>query len=263
MSRKLSIVQSPVDSRDWVLESIINYNNYVPTQLDLRNKLLPVRDQGPYGTCAAMTAACIKEYQEKIDINNNSYFSPGFVYLNREDKTSEGMYPRDVMRILSTLGDCLDSYLPYSKFNKNKITNDCIKNALNFKIRGYSQITTIDGLKKALYLYGPCLVAFPVYNYGMKIWHKNKDDAFLGGHAMTIVGYNRKSFIIRNSWGNKWGDKGYTYYDFNEFGAHWEIWTLVDAATKVNKGKIKSKASLIKQNAIIKRNEKRLVNRTK
>jgi hypothetical protein len=43
----------------------------------------------------------------------------------------------------------------------------------------------------------------------------------------------------------------------------WEMWTLVDAATKVNKGKIKSKASLIKQNAIIKRNEKRLVNRTK
>ena len=80
---------------------------------------------------------------------------------------------------------------------------------------------------------------------------------------MTIVGYNRTSFIIRNSWSTTWGDKGYTYYDFKEFGAHWEIWTLVDAATKINNGKIKSKISLIKQNAIIKRNAKRLMNRAK
>ncbi len=261
-THKLCLTQSKIDTRDWVLESILNYKGELPLILDLRPDLQPVRDQGNYGTCAAMTASCIKEYEEKKDINLSCYFSPSFIYLNRENKTSEGMYPRDVMKILSTLGSCEDKYLPYSKFNnkttKSVITKDCIKNALKYKIKGYSTISTLDGLKKALYLYGPCLIAFPVYNYGMKLWKQTNNEQLLGGHAMTVVGYNKTSFIIRNSWGTSWGDKGYTYYDFSEFGAHWELWTLVDDATKVNKKKpIKSRIELIKQNNIIKRNKLR------
>ncbi len=262
MSYKLCITKkSPSDTRDWVLESILNYKGEVPTILDLRLDLQPIRNQGNYGTCAAMTAACIKEYQEKKDIKISTYFSPVFIYLNREDAKTEGMYSRDVMRILSKLGSCEEKYLPYNKFNnkttKETISKDCLNNASKYKIKGYSTISTIDGLKKALYLYGPCLIAFPVYNFTMKMWKKNKFDILQGGHAMTVVGYNKTSFIIRNSWGTSWGDNGYTYYDFNEFGAHWELWTLVDDATKVNKNKkikIRSKLELIKQNNIINRN---------
>jgi hypothetical protein len=32
-----------------------------------------------------------------------------------------------------------------------------------------------------------------------------------GGHAVAIVGYTKSAFIIRNSWGTGWGDKGYAY----------------------------------------------------
>ncbi len=261
MNNKLYLSKSPVDAGDWVLESIINYKGTLPNIFDMRTDLQPVRNQGNYGTCAAMTAACIKEYEEKKDIKISTYFSPIFIYLNREDPKTEGMYPRDVMRILSKLGSCEEKFLPYNKFNnRNIITKDCINNALNYKIKGYSTISTIEGLKTALYLYGPCLVAFPVYNYTMKMWKQNTNEPILGGHAMTVVGYNKTSFIIRNSWGTSWGDNGYTYYDFNEFGAHWEIWTLVDAVTKVNKTKkikIKNKVELINQNKIIKRSVER------
>jgi C1A family cysteine protease len=31
------------------------------------------------------------------------------------------------------------------------------------------------------------------------------------GHAVTIVGYNPERFIVRNSWGTEWGDKGFAY----------------------------------------------------
>ena len=32
-----------------------------------------------------------------------------------------------------------------------------------------------------------------------------------GGHAVAIVGYTEDRFIIRNSWGTTWGDKGFAY----------------------------------------------------
>ena len=50
----------------------------------------------------------------------------------------------------------------------------------------------------------------------------------LGGHCVTIVGYNKKEFIIRNSWGTGWNNGGYTTYPYNQFGVHWEIWTSID-----------------------------------
>ena len=45
---------------------------------------------------------------------------------------------------------------------------------------------------------------------------------------MTVVGYTKSAFIIRNSWGHWWADKGYCDYPFTEWGSHWEIWTTID-----------------------------------
>ncbi len=36
-----------------------------------------------------------------------------------------------------------------------------------------------------------------------------------GGHVVTIVGYNEKGFIIKNSWGTTWADGGYGYVSFD------------------------------------------------
>jgi C1A family cysteine protease len=37
-------------------------------------------------------------------------------------------------------------------------------------------------------------------------------DTIKGGHAVTVVGYTDAGrFILRNSWGTVWGDKGFAY----------------------------------------------------
>ena len=32
-----------------------------------------------------------------------------------------------------------------------------------------------------------------------------------GGHAIALIGYTPDRFIVRNSWGKDWGDKGFGY----------------------------------------------------
>jgi C1A family cysteine protease len=32
-----------------------------------------------------------------------------------------------------------------------------------------------------------------------------------GGHAVALVGYTADRFLVRNSWGTAWGDRGYAY----------------------------------------------------
>lgn len=45
-----------------------------------------------------------------------------------------------------------------------------------------------------------------------------QNEISLGGHALLAGGYddNKQHFIVRNSWGEEFGDKGYYYipYDF-------------------------------------------------
>lgn len=45
---------------------------------------------------------------------------------------------------------------------------------------------------------------------------ESSDESVLGGHAVLAVGYDdgAKVLIIRNSWGDEWGDKGYFYMPY-------------------------------------------------
>ncbi len=71
-------------------------------------------------------------------------------------------------------------------------------------------------MKKALFLYGPLAFghnarkSFIVYKDG--IYQPLRDEPVLpSGHAMCLVGYDddKKCFIVKNSWGEGWGEKGY------------------------------------------------------
>jgi len=53
-------------------------------------------------------------------------------------------------------------------------------------------------------------------------------ERFLGGHAISIVGYDKKGLILRNSWGSAFGNNGYTHMDWGEIKKFYEIWTIVD-----------------------------------
>jgi len=243
-----NMLPSPDDARDYnVATQLSHYPGLtVPKKLDYSTDMLPIRNQGRQGACYAFAASSMKEWQEKKDNNLNVYLSPQFFYNHRfnvydeNDNNDGGMYSRDVMKLLQTVGFCRESKFPYNtqtttNMKKDDIPNDIKEEAKNYIIKNYARVSTIEDLKKSLVVNGPCIITVPTYNTGTRMWKKlSETQKRRGGHALLIVGYNKSGFIIRNSWGYNWGNDGYCTFLYEDWGLQWEVWTTVDLELKYN-----------------------------
>lgn len=217
----------PVDERDYKMSSF-QENIKLPNKLDLRNGLGKVLNQGKRGTCAAHTAATMKQWEEYIDTGHITDWSPEFIYFQRENKPDAGMYARDVMKILKNRGICSEKTLPYRTKSVTDISSEANEEALGYTIKTYARIETIHSLKQALFEEGPCYISFPIYSHRPEFWRAKPGEKYQGGHAVTVVGYNKKGFILRNSWGENWNDDGHVLYPYSDWGMHWDCWSTVD-----------------------------------
>jgi C1A family cysteine protease len=79
----------------------------------------------------------------------------------------------------------------------------------------------------ALIANGPCVGVLPVYNSDSndEFWNKRYGN-LEGYHAVAIVGYCKDGFIIRNSWGERYGEDGYTLLKNKDFCLFRELWTI-------------------------------------
>ena len=234
-----NMLDSPEDDRDYIFKGT---QNDLPESIDYRPDLQYIRNQGRQGTCYAQSAACIKEWQEKRDYGFDSFFSPQFFYNNRfninddKENNDDGMYSRDVMKLLCTLGICRESTYPYGRIeDKSKIPKKAYDEAKAHTIKAYAKVKTLEKTKRSLVENGPCFITFPVYNSSSEFWKEKKNNKKRGGHAVVLVGYNKEGFIVRNSWGILWGNRGYGVYKYEDWGAHKEIWTIVDGKTPLEK----------------------------
>lgn len=203
----------------------------LPLIVDLRSKCPVVYDQLTLGSCTGNALAFAYQYSRKTK-NTPSRL---FIYYN--ERELEHTIDEDAGAIISngvtTLkqhGVCYEQLpeprWPYDiKKYKIKPTIECYKLASNNKILKAKVLAqSLDQLKMALVEGNPIVFGFEVYS-GIDLVDKSgklsmPDDKqeYLGGHAVAIVGYDEshKHFIVRNSWGEHWGDKGYFYmpYDY-------------------------------------------------
>lgn len=228
----INALPSGYSEKDYLASDLTRLNrNILPKEYDVRSSLPAVRNQGNQGSCVAQSLACIKEYHENKDVGFESHMSPQFIYNQRSNKPTEGMYLRDALDIARKNGICPEKDY---KYGTNKpITEDLLDISQNYKITEYRRINTIDELKSAIFNYGPCLIAFPVYNNTYQMWKKREGDKIEGYHCMSVIGWKKDSFIIRNSWGTFWGHEGYCYYLFEDWGSHVESWMAIDGDSKV------------------------------
>lgn len=95
------------------------------------------------------------------------------------------------------------------------------------KINKYAKINSEQALKYALIANGPCIGALPVYDFDKNEFWKDSSK-FEGYHAVAIIGYNTKGFIIRNSWGTNFGKNGNTILPYEDFNNLLELWTIIN-----------------------------------
>lgn len=213
----LGALFSPIDVRDYLLASAgkISYNFPNEFQLDI----LKIKNQGTRQTCVAFALSEIIEYHNKKDVGEYQKFSTDFIYGCRDemDYKEEGMYIRDALKVVQKYGDVLYEILPGNSSVINaiqKVTanfNSIKEDAYENRISTYYKIKTVDELKYSLYTLGPAICGMKWYDKSYlnkdKIYTYDKNNQ-CSGHAVMIVGWDKDNWIIQNSWGHLWGDKG-------------------------------------------------------
>jgi C1A family cysteine protease len=243
---------------------------YVPTAIklpkvvDLRNLCPPVYNQGLLGSCTANAIGGAFQYEL---INQKApVFMPSrlFIYYNERVIENDinidgGAQLRDGIKTVHKQGVCPEEMWPY---NPNEFAQKphlvCYTEALKHQVLSYHRVTRdIKQMKNSLAEGHPFVFGFTVYeNFeGTHIAKTGilnlpkKTEKLMGGHAVVAVGYDDPSerFIVRNSWGEDWGQKGYFTmpYDYlldeNLSDDFWHIQLVEVNPIKVKAGKKKKK----------------------
>jgi C1A family cysteine protease len=213
------------DRRDFIYAAIAPKIRRLPPKVDLRSKCSPVENQGQLGSCTANALVGALEFLEmKVDAPFVD-LSRLFVYYN--ERVIEGMvdqdsgaFLRDGIKSLAKQGVCPEKEWPY-RVNafRQKPTRACYADAKKYEITSYHRINTKDEMRTCLAEGFPFVFGFTVYSSFESatvarsgvVNLPTKAEWVVGGHAVMAVGYNDKQqrFIIRNSWGADWGQKGY------------------------------------------------------
>jgi C1A family cysteine protease len=237
-----------VDNRDLVLRLGPPNLDGVPTKVDLREHCSTVENQTTLGSCTANAAAGALEYLEikKGNVGEKfENFSRLYVYYNMREiqgtlNEDSGGTMRDTMKALNKLGACDELLWGYDveKF-RTKPIDECYKDAENHKISEYSRLETFPDMVKCLADGFPFVFGFMVYTQfeGPQVAKTGvlqmptPGEEFRGGHAVCAVGYNmdEKTILVRNSWGEGWGQDGYFTMPFSYISSPMlaqDFWTI-------------------------------------
>jgi len=220
------------DFRDKFLALPRSKTENLPPKRDLRpSESFAIYDQGSLGSCTANAIAAAFEFDQIRQGLKEFRPSRLFIYYNERamegnvDKDA-GAYIRDGMKSLAKLGVADEKEWPYveHKFTQ-KPPSSVYEVAVKTKVLEYARVEqTLESMKACLnegypFVFGFVVMSsfqYPDVAMTGQMHMPGPYDFVMGGHAVQAVGYDdkREVFVVRNSWGSSWGDKGYFYMPY-------------------------------------------------
>ncbi len=215
------------DGRDMLYAAPVKPLAKLPDRVDLRKKCPPVYDQGQLGSCTANAIGGALQFDQMKQRLKN-VFTPSRLFIYYNERAMEGTIDadsgamiRDGVKSVAKRGACNEKNWPYNiaKF-REKPSRPCYAEGKKHQAIQYLRLAQSLGQLKGCLAEGyPFVFGFAVYEsfespQVAKTGHAEMpkaNEALLGGHAVLAVGYDerRQWFIVRNSWGTKWGMRGY------------------------------------------------------
>jgi hypothetical protein len=221
----------------------INYgisNGNLPDRVDLTPFLPPVASQGQYGTCVAWAVGYYtKTVLDAQDGNIPTQVlrdpvhqhSPKDLFWaipnNKKGPNCDGTYFEYALDVLRDRGVADMSVAPYQNVGNCSSSPEAAwtANAANNVIENYREVPVgVNEIKERLAKGYPIMWAIHT-SKAFADWRSSQpmtadyilDGTNLGGHAMTIVGYDDalQAFRIVNSWGTTWADNGFAWVDYD------------------------------------------------
>jgi C1A family cysteine protease len=232
--------------------------------VDLRAYFSPIEDQGQLGSCTANAAVGLLEYFERRAFGHHIDASRLFVYKVTRHLLGwtgdTGAYIRTAMEALACFGAPPERYWKYDGRSAAQNTlfdvepsAFCYAFANNYEALKYYRLDpngvstqfVLDNVRAHLASGLPVMFGFPVYTEfmfppaGAKVAYPQPNSKYYGGHAIIAAGFDdnlmigadKGALLIRNSWGNTWGDHGYAWlsYRYITAGLAVDWWTLIRA----------------------------------
>ena len=180
----------------------------LPKKYSYRPFLSPVTNQGTNPYCIPHSIATWLNWRQNVKTGS---------------KVDNHIRYEDIYKSKKVAGEGMTYQEAFDFLKKKGVKSD--KGTMKVSAAGI--VPSIAVLKQALIANGPCFGALPVYDSESDTFWKKTNTKPEGWHSITIVGWDDKGFIIRNSWGVSFADRGYITVPYEDANMFREIWTIL------------------------------------
>jgi C1A family cysteine protease len=230
-----------LDSRDHIYAAPPHLVSQLPDMVDLRPQMPDIYDQGQLGSCVANAVACLLQFErarqnlpEGKHVPSRLAIYYGARQIEHAVESDAGSEIRDAIKYVARTPVPFEDGpggWPYdiAKFRDRPPVGHFKDNtALQYRQVPQSAVQLMASLAEGW----PVAFGFNVYS-GLddpetakndfsdpasgRLIMPRQNEASLGGHAVVLAGYDypNQTFLVRNSWGNSWGLRGFFLMPFS------------------------------------------------
>ena len=239
MSKAEKIFKINFSNSKNIIKCLIDNNIKIPKNFDTRtsfkNCKLKVKNQnrkcsGSYAIAIATTMSerlCINSNKNKLNYKNEliDLSAQELLSCDKKNKGCLGGYLNIALNYIKENGLVSEKCFQFKGNSKQIKCGFKCKNGVREKINNYCVVFGENDIKKEIIKNGPLISLMKIYydflNYKKGIYITKKGEKeFKGMHAIKIIGWGEnnegKYWIIENSWGDDWGEKGYARIGFGQ-----------------------------------------------